>query len=388
MMKERSRAQYEVGCSGETVWRLERGAGPAPSRPPGGGREQARRRGKPEPERFQRPLLGICYRLGSNSKLASQRVSSWGIQRRWPPSAAGDRCGRRGQLGHGAHTRAAGRADPWRGGSAAPALSARRGAGRGRRTPSRRYGPAAAAAWSGRPRRPRRSSLAHGSRALAQSSAWSPTAARAARLGGAGSGDEEAAARRDDAPELKRRRHTARRPSAAPTRGMAQPAGPAGGGEPRAEPAGGEGPPDSGAAGGPPDALSLEEILRLYNQPINEEQAWAVCYQCCGSLRAADAGRRQPRRRVRSAAQIRVWRDGTVTLAPDDAGEPPPATGEAADLRLHRDPSPRPLFPGRPRPGPSAPRPPPPMGGPLPAAPFFSLVFLGPALQLCAPHLR
>ncbi|XP_022351351.1 protein spire homolog 1 isoform X1 [Enhydra lutris kenyoni] len=109
---------------------------------------------------------------------------------------------------------------------------------------------------------------------------------------------------------------------------MAQPAGPAGGGEPRAEPAGGEGPPDSGAAGGPPDALSLEEILRLYNQPINEEQAWAVCYQCCGSLRAADAGRRQPRRRVRSAAQIRVWRDGTVTLASDDAGEPPPATGK------------------------------------------------------------
>ncbi|XP_027945180.1 protein spire homolog 1 [Eumetopias jubatus] len=109
---------------------------------------------------------------------------------------------------------------------------------------------------------------------------------------------------------------------------MAQPAGPAGGGEPRAEPTGGEGPPDPGAAGGPPDALSLEEILRLYNQPINEEQAWAVCYQCCGSLRAADAGRRQPRRRVRSAAQIHVWRDGAVTLAPDDAGEPPPAAGK------------------------------------------------------------
>ncbi|XP_040335380.1 protein spire homolog 1 isoform X4 [Herpailurus yagouaroundi] len=109
---------------------------------------------------------------------------------------------------------------------------------------------------------------------------------------------------------------------------MAQPAGPAGGGEPREEPAGGEGPPDPEAAGGPPDALSLEEILRLYNQPINEEQAWAVCYQCCGSLRAADAGRRQPRHRVRSAAQIRVWRDGAVTLAPGDAGEPPPAAGK------------------------------------------------------------
>ncbi|KAI4532808.1 hypothetical protein MG293_017216, partial [Ovis ammon polii] len=87
---------------------------------------------------------------------------------------------------------------------------------------------------------------------------------------------------------------------------MAQPVGPEGG----------EGPPDAGAAAGSQDALSLEEILRLYNQPINEEQAWAVCYQCCGSLRAADAGRRQPRRRVRSAAQIRLWRDGAVTLAP------------------------------------------------------------------------
>eukprot|EP00070_Physeter_catodon_P029638 XP_028336532.1 protein spire homolog 1 isoform X3 [Physeter catodon] len=101
---------------------------------------------------------------------------------------------------------------------------------------------------------------------------------------------------------------------------MAQPAGPEGG----------EGPPDPGAAAGPQHALSLEEILRLYNQPINEEQAWAVCYQCCGSLRAADAGRRQPRRRVRSAAQIRVWRDGAVTLAPaaGDAGEPTAAAGK------------------------------------------------------------
>lgn len=99
---------------------------------------------------------------------------------------------------------------------------------------------------------------------------------------------------------------------------MAQPSSP-----------GGEG-PQLGAEGGPRDSLSLEEILRLYNQPINEEQAWAVCFQCCGSLRAA--ARRQPHRRVRSAAQIRVWRDGAVTLAPaaGEEGEPPPASGEVA----------------------------------------------------------
>ncbi|XP_042539601.1 protein spire homolog 1 isoform X2 [Dipodomys spectabilis] len=102
---------------------------------------------------------------------------------------------------------------------------------------------------------------------------------------------------------------------------MAQAAGPAGGGEPRGEPA------ELGAAAGPQDSLSLAEILRLYNQPINEEQAWAVCYQCCGSLRAA--ARRRPRRRVRSAAHIRVWRDGAVTLAPaGDEGEPTPAAGK------------------------------------------------------------
>ncbi|XP_049625999.1 protein spire homolog 1 isoform X2 [Suncus etruscus] len=93
---------------------------------------------------------------------------------------------------------------------------------------------------------------------------------------------------------------------------MAQAAGPAGGGEPGAAETPLEPGATAGAAAGPQDALSLEEILRLYNQPINEEQAWAVCYQCCGSLRA-----HRPPRRVRSAAQVRVWRDGTVSLAPD-----------------------------------------------------------------------
>ncbi|XP_039195198.1 protein spire homolog 1 isoform X3 [Crotalus tigris] len=62
------------------------------------------------------------------------------------------------------------------------------------------------------------------------------------------------------------------------------------------------------------EALSLEEILKLYNQPINEEQAWAVCYQCCGSLRAGGRRGESLIRRVESPADIRIWRDGTVTL--------------------------------------------------------------------------
>lgn len=107
----------------------------------------------------------------------------------------------------------------------------------------------------------------------------------------------------------------------------------------------------SGAAGGSQDELSLEEILLLYNQPINEEQAWAVCYQCCGSLRAAVASSSQPRHRVRSAAQIRIWRDGAVTLAPaaSNTEELTPTAGEAADLRLLVDHCPRLVFPSQSR---------------------------------------
>lgn len=28
------------------------------------------------------------------------------------------------------------------------------------------------------------------------------------------------------------------------------------------------------------DLLPLSDVLRFFNNPINEEQAWAVCYQC------------------------------------------------------------------------------------------------------------
>lgn len=177
---------------------------------------------------------------------------------------------------------------------------------------------------------------------------------------------------------------------------MAQPAGPGGGGEPRAEAVGGEGPPEPGVAavefGSPQNSLSLEEILRLYNQPINEEQAWAVCYQCCGSLRVADAGRSQRCPRVRSAAQIRIWNDGAVTLAPaaGDAGDSPTAAGEAADPCIPpppEDPLRGCLFSRSLRALPFSPAttpPPPGSYGRTPAeGPLFSSKLLGPALS---PH--
>lgn len=76
----------------------------------------------------------------------------------------------------------------------------------------------------------------------------------------------------------------------------------------------------AGDAGRPePWELSLEEVLTAYEQPINEEQAWAVCFQCCRGLRGAPGGRR----RIRDTADILLRRDGSVSARrePGAAGE-------------------------------------------------------------------
>lgn len=85
--------------------------------------------------------------------------------------------------------------------------------------------------------------------------------------------------------------------------------------------------PDDGAA-----AVSLEDILKLYSQPINEEQAWAVCYQCCRtlaqiqrrkSLKSAGASALEYPRRIEGAGDVMIGRDGTVKLHfNDSAGKP------------------------------------------------------------------
>ncbi|XP_038580548.1 protein spire homolog 1 isoform X2 [Micropterus salmoides] len=82
--------------------------------------------------------------------------------------------------------------------------------------------------------------------------------------------------------------------------------------------------------------VSLEEILKLYSQPINEEQAWAVCYQCCRTLaqrqrrkssKSAGASAVDYPRRIEGPGDVRIGRDGTIKLHFEDGtdkyGSPP-----------------------------------------------------------------
>ncbi|XP_040018868.2 protein spire homolog 2-like [Gasterosteus aculeatus] len=85
-----------------------------------------------------------------------------------------------------------------------------------------------------------------------------------------------------------------------------------------------------------PRELSLEEVLKSYEQPINEEQAWAVCYQCCGGARG---GPRPPAGgvvRAEDPSSVLLQRDGTVSLRrrDDDTDGPPPPPPPAAERQL------------------------------------------------------
>ncbi|XP_029695223.1 protein spire homolog 1-like [Takifugu rubripes] len=79
------------------------------------------------------------------------------------------------------------------------------------------------------------------------------------------------------------------------------------------------------------DCLSLEDILRLYSQPINEEQAWAVCYQCCRTLAKEQRGRRRSSaaattgassaalpRRISGPGDVGIQKDGSVRVEHQD----------------------------------------------------------------------
>uniref|UniRef100_A0A8C6TS86 Spire-type actin nucleation factor 1a n=1 Tax=Neogobius melanostomus TaxID=47308 RepID=A0A8C6TS86_9GOBI len=91
------------------------------------------------------------------------------------------------------------------------------------------------------------------------------------------------------------------------------------------------------------EEVSLEDILILYSQPINEEQAWAVCYQCCRTL--AQKHRRKGSksngtppadcpRRIEGPGDLAIGRDGTVKLlnkSDADKYRPPPTSQEVID---------------------------------------------------------
>ncbi|XP_072316905.1 protein spire homolog 1 isoform X2 [Eucyclogobius newberryi] len=82
---------------------------------------------------------------------------------------------------------------------------------------------------------------------------------------------------------------------------------------------------DAAAALSPTEELSLEEILKLYNQPINEEQAWAVCFQCCRTMaRGYRASRRSSTETGASSAaspgkisgpgDVMILKDGSIRV--------------------------------------------------------------------------
>ncbi|XP_026575526.1 protein spire homolog 2 isoform X2 [Pseudonaja textilis] len=85
--------------------------------------------------------------------------------------------------------------------------------------------------------------------------------------------------------------------------------------------AAGTGPGAAAGGGGAAGELSLEEVLKAYEQPVNEEQAWAVCFQCCRGLLqpdppGAEEGRRRgrgPAGRLRDTADLRLHKDGAVS---------------------------------------------------------------------------
>ncbi|XP_062842074.1 protein spire homolog 1 [Trichomycterus rosablanca] len=71
--------------------------------------------------------------------------------------------------------------------------------------------------------------------------------------------------------------------------------------------------------------LSLGQILFLYDQPINEEQAWAVCYQCCRDLSENLSSGSDQAGIIRGPEDVRINKDGTVRIQ-RSAGKERPAS--------------------------------------------------------------
>lgn len=60
------------------------------------------------------------------------------------------------------------------------------------------------------------------------------------------------------------------------------------------------------------DCVSLLDILISFNAPINEEHAWALCYQCAKCFKNALHSDREKCRVVSELQHVLLHRDGQV----------------------------------------------------------------------------
>lgn len=62
--------------------------------------------------------------------------------------------------------------------------------------------------------------------------------------------------------------------------------------------------------------VSLVEILRCFEHPLSEEQAWAVCFQCCCKMKQLAQGLCPPLHSVfiNGPESIFIHADGTASF--------------------------------------------------------------------------
>lgn len=60
------------------------------------------------------------------------------------------------------------------------------------------------------------------------------------------------------------------------------------------------------------DFISLENILNVFSNPINEEQVWAVCYQCSQFYKSEQSSKNYFDLHAHGLRALQVKRDGDV----------------------------------------------------------------------------
>lgn len=62
--------------------------------------------------------------------------------------------------------------------------------------------------------------------------------------------------------------------------------------------------------------VSLADLLRCFEHPISEEQAWAICFQCCRKIEQLAQGLCPPLHSVfiKGAGSVFIHADGTASF--------------------------------------------------------------------------